>query len=72
MNVKLNTSYIFKKIGTNYPSVRKGTITDVTKTTIKIKWEEGNEYRVETESFKKEWIILEELNLNVLNQLKQF
>lgn len=72
MDVKLNTSYIFKKAGTNYPSIRKGTIIDITKTTIKIKWEEGNEYRVETESFKKEWIILEELNLDVLSQLKQF
>lgn len=72
MNLKVNTSYIFKKSGTNYPSVRKGTITDITKTTIKIKWEEGNEYRVETESFEKEWLILEELGSDLLNQIKRF
>jgi hypothetical protein len=72
MNLQLNYSYIFKKTGTNYPSVRKGTITDVTQTTVKIKWEEGTEYRHELTSFKQEWIILEELKPDLLNQLKRF
>lgn len=61
MKPEQNKSYIFKQIGTSFPDVRKGIVVDLTKTTIKIKWEDKTEYREEISTFMNKWKIIEEI-----------
>ena len=49
-------TYIFKELYTNYPSIRKGKVLEITDTTYYIHWEENVKYRHLKTTFKMEAI----------------
>ena len=67
--------YIFKSdIYSRYPTIKKGLVVDKTKTTVKIKFEDGFEKRYEIGYFEDEYRILEEIDVQfdlTYNKLKK-
>ena len=56
--------YILKSdVYSRYPKITKGLVVEKTKTTIKIKFENGYEKRYELTYFEDEYRILEEIDL---------
>lgn len=60
-------TYIFKQLGTNYPSIRKGKVLEITETTYYIHWEEGNKARYLITTFGFEAI--EDMGIEEVSEL---
>ena len=70
IELKEGTSYIFKKLFDN-TLVHKGKVVDLTKTSVKIKWETGTESRYLLKIFSDNYRILEELESDSFEETHQ-